>query len=1033
MVRLAQILALFLVVLPLESGEELVHWHAACVDYQRQVEAKELEADYSGVTPKLTESGVSHCWVWNDLCAPRKVVVGTPLPDECEDHGLRIRVRQEGKPAVAHLRVAPPAMWWDVPESLLPEVELSQTGSGEVLVAKQGAKMRAIGAKKVSTWRTVDGRERKVDLELRAAKRFAWKIQAEGEAHAKARVNLVIPADTADGALQLLALEQADEEGKLSLFLAEDTSAAVVISSNDRLPRVFRRLRDVPPVVELERGIAVSGVLVDGQDRPVSDVLVSAQSFIPGGFGMIKRSQMKTPQSGRFELGGIPPGQILVHGQKEERVLRQLLNGRLDRPDIQLGRLRLAPISKVSVRVVDSENGGEVENPWAVREDGQGYRPDKDGLFHLEIEGAELMFTFDAAGYLPQRNAIAAPDLTPEGGTSRQAVVFLQPALVVRGAYVKEDGFTPVEGGRFKVHGAGQLDFDELNDDGTFELELLPGAHDLDLTADNAGRRRVHVAGQAGEVIDLGVIVAPESVRIIGQVVTPEGQPVGEARVTYTRPSELGEVLAWAFGEKASVETDEAGLFVLEGAELLASTLRIEAPGWVVRTVTVEPVAGEDLDLGILELSAGHEVVVGSEEEGATVTLDPGLRNLPQDLLVATISGGEARFAAVPSGLLRIRVQVAGQAVCEKEAKIVEDTHLDCRRNAVRLRGRVTVDRQPAEGMLVLQQERKEQMPEAVLHYGLGAQQRTRVLSTRPGELTTVLATDGSYLLDHVLPGRWEVIWMRLDSGIEVAETITIPDSSATEIVRNFDFDGVSLAGTVVDETGEVAVGATVELFPAARVQQVDGAGFFGFRGLLPGEYQVRGRRGDEYSKLVSVRLKERETVDDVVLVLGSGERATQLVASITGGSFGLCFFETNDGFSRVVRIAEGGAELDLKPPLPRSFRVACQVEGRWGFAPWRSLDEAPRQIAQVDVSEATASLRFVPPRQGAESVQLLHLGWDLGRLRQWFGGAPLFGAEETVRNLPAGEYLVRVGSEELRVWARVRREAEVELPSASP
>ncbi len=1022
-----------MVIQPRDGVEDLVRWQSACVDQQRRVLASVLEVDYGGSTPKLAEPEGSHCWVWNDRCAPRKVLAGAPLPEDCEDHGLRVRVRRGEKPAPARLRVAPPAMWWEVPESLLPEVEISKSGTGGVLVGKQGAKMRAVGAQRVSPWRSVDGTETVAELELLPAKKFAWKIEAEGQALAHARINLVIPPEGARGVVRLVVLEQADERGTVELVLSEETHSAVVISSNDRLPRVFRRLQDVPPVVELARGIAVSGLLVDSQDRPIDGALVSAQSFIPDGFGMIKRSQMLTGQEGRFALSGIPVGQILLHAQEGERVLRQQLSGRLDRLELQLGRLRLAPITTVAVGVTDAESGGLVENSWAVSEDGTRYRPAKDGLFHLQIEGPELMFSFDAVGYLPQRHSIVVPSPAEAGGDTDPVLIQLQPALVVRGGYVKTDGFTPVHGGRFKTHGAGRTNFDQLTAEGTFDLELLPGAHELELTADDAGRKRLHVEGVGGEVIDLGVIVAPPSLRIVGQVVTADGQPVVGARVTYTRPSELGEVLAWAFGEKASVKTDEAGFFVMEGAELLPSTLRIEAPGWVTRTVVVEPVAGEDLDLGSLELSAGHVVVVRSDDEGATVTLDPGLRNLPQDLLLATISESGARFTAVPAGLLRIRVQVDGQAVCEKEVEVVEDTSFDCQRNAVRLRGRVTVAGEPAAGMLVLQQERAERLPEAVLHQGLGAQQRTRVLSTRPDELSAVLAGDGSYAVNNVLPGRWEVIWMQLDGGIEIAESISVADGSATEIVRNFDFQGVSVAGTVVEENGEVVAGATVELFPGARTQQVDGAGVFGFRGLLSGDYQLRARRANRYSTLVSVHLREGETVGDLVLEMGNGERETQLIATISGGSSGLCFFETDDGLKRVVTIRGEGARLDLRPPLPRSYRVACQVEGRWGFADWRVLDDSPRQEVAIDVSEATASLRFVAAEPALQSIQLSHLGWDLGLLRQWFGGASRFTSEEVVRNLPAGQYLVRVGGQELRVQARARREAAVELPEARP
>ena len=130
----------------------------------------------------------------------------------------------------------------------------------------------------------------------------------------------------------------------------------------------------------------------------------------------------------------------------------------------------------------------------------------------------------------------------------------------------------------------------------------------------------------------------------------------------------------------------------------------------------------------------------------------------------------------------------------------------------------------------------------------------------------------------------------------------------------------------------------------------------------------------------------------------------------------------------RTVGIDGGVASTRLPPPLTDRVRVACQADGRWVLTGWQPLEPALDRGLDLDPFESDSSIVL----EGDPSTVAVRItgpgGWDLGKLRIWFGGATTFSVGETISNLPEGEYTLRWGNQVRTVWTERRRAAEVEI-----
>lgn len=984
------------------------------------------------------------CWGWSSACPPRLLGPGEDAAVACRSAGgsfapLRIRVQapqssadgpgaREEPANELRVTVAPAAMWRQVPRHLLPT---TATMSDSLSLPRDGEPLRiqARSERFASTWRDVTAEEDAVELELRPAARFTGYVTADGAPLAGARVWLARDRGARGAGLpaEPLGFEMTDESGGFSLTLSEAERSAIIVSSTSRTAATFRRFSEVPSVVELSPGLTVSGQTVDVEGQPIAGARLKGLSWVPGEIPVMQRLAGVSASDGRFLLGGFGKGTVSL--QTEGGALE--FSRRFDLEDsVDLGAIVLVAPDSAWVQVVDATRGTAIPGAAVRLGDGERVVADERGIARVSPRFGRSVMIF-AKGYLHAQFEVAVG----AGRTVEEPLLLgLEPAFTVEGVYVAADGQTPAAGGSLEAsrpmaNGSARR-FGSVAADGSFSIDLEPGTYTLELSAANAGRRSLEVSGSPGEVRDLGVVVAPASAWVSGTVVDPDYAPVAGASVSYARPSEFGQMFARALGRVATVTTDVDGRFELHGLELGTATLRVETEEYAPLEFEVEALAVEWLDAGFVELSRGRSVTVRSDAGRGVVGLDPGGKGQPQDLISADLVDGEAILDLVPEGPFVVRVSIEGVTVCETDVEdATGDAAVTCDRSAMTVTGRVTSAGQPAAGYLSWWAKTNRDSVSGGITTGFGALGRTSALvPTGWQELRADLDQDGRYLLEAVLPGDWEVSLNTPDGARQESREVTVPEGPGEEFTLNFDYGGVSIEGVVTDSAGAPVHHATVDVFPQRSWVASGPDGRFQVRDLAPGAYQLRARFQHDRSDLVDVELRDYNDRQTVHLELRDDPPNDELLIRLAGGGSGFCFVEMEGSYQQVPRIDGGSATVKLMPPLTDRVRIACQVEGRWILNGWQDLERALERGVDFDPFESDSSIVL----EGDPSTAAVQVtgpgGWDLGKLRLWFGGGPAYSVGETITNLPEGEYTLRWGNQVRTVWTERRRAAEVEI-----
>ena len=950
-------------------------------------------------------------------------------------------------PAEFNVTAAPAAMWRQVPRSLLPTITVAST-SLSLPRNDETWRLQALREGFASTWRDVAPEEGSVELPLQEAVDLTVHVTADGAPLAGARMNLLrVGSAMAAVRPEPLGFGLSDADGKVSLAVSERERAAVLVWHVTRTAAVFEGFAEAPPVVELGPGLAVTGRAVDLQGRPVAGVRLLGLSWVAHELPVMQRHLGISGPDGRFSVTGFTKGtaSLRTDGSELEYSERFDLEGSLD-----LGSIVLAAPENYWIQVVDASRGTPIPGARARFGGGEGTTTDREGIGQVSPRFSRILL-IHAKGYRAARFEIGGGGTTAEeppvpglpafrveiadgvGTTAEEPLLLrLEPAFTVEGVYVAADGVTPATGGRLvaarDVGSARNTNYGTLAADGSFSLDLDPDTYTLELTAANAGRRVLEVSGSAGETRDLGVIVAPASAWVSGTVVNSEYVPVFEASVSYTRPSEYGRLMTRAMGQVATVTTDVDGAFELHGLELGTSTLRVEAEGFAPLEFEVEADAIDWVDAGIVELSRGRRITVRSDVDRGMVELAPGEEHDPLGPMAGKLVDGETVFEAVPEEPLRVRVMEDGVPVCERREEAgTGDEVIRCDRSTVTVTGRVTLAGLPGNGRLIWHSKVENLQPEGIFRTLGGPLSRTQVVSGKL-ELVATIGDEGRYRLESMLPGDWEVIWWPLDGGFQQKREVKVPEAPGEEVVLDFDYGGVSVEGVVLDPEGQPAAQATVDIFPGRRAVVSDRSGRFQIMDLGPGWYQLRARLRHLRSDLVDVELRDYSDRQSIQLQVRNDPSSDEIAVHIRGDGRGFCFIEMESSFQHVTRIDGGVAKQKLTPPLTDRVRIACQADGRWILTGWQDLERALDRGVEFDPFESNSSIIL----EGAPSTAAVQIvgpgGWDLGKLRLWFGGASAFAVGETISNLPAGEYTLRWGNQVRTVWTERRRAAEVEI-----
>ncbi len=644
--------------------------------------------------------------------------------------------------------------------------------------------------------------------------------------------------------------------------------------------------------IELDRGRGVTGRVVDSSGGPLREAEVALTLHRPqAGRGMLRMTQpdsapaehrATTDGEGRFHVGGLRAGKydlaVRRTGFAPHRL--QALGVGIEGPEgapTDLGEIRLDPGERLQGLVTDRGGlplegvevfvaaGGPTMAMAMAGPHESGPEPDAvtgpDGWFSVEDLAAASGLTLrcQRSGFVPASvKGVALPRAEP-------LQVTLDAASDVSGVVVSEDG-EPVAGARVLLRRTQTLEMagnvmafvmvvDEASDaEGRFRfVDQEPGT--VALSAVASGYQEVELANvelpKGEDVADL-TLRLPAGAIVHGRVLAPDGRPAIGAEV---RPV-TGESELVRFG---GARTDGNGSYRVEG--LRPGAVSIEATHGdhprVVRDLELKP-GLQQLDL---QFEGGHEVsgtvsaLDGTPVAGAIVGLAPVGRRWGGS---ETHSGADGTFVVpgLRNGSYELWAEAAGFAPAAGDRRVEiadEPVHgLDVRLDpGAAVYGRITgIEPERFGGVRV---------------HAEGAE--------RGGFDSQVVDSNGTYRIEHLAPGTYDVVAELADSG-RSARTSVVLDPGANDVRADIRFEkGLVLSGRVVQADSAVA-GALVIVegldVDRSGWDETGSEGGFRIEGLDAGRYRVSVRDFE-------VGLAHSQTIDlatgrELLLELPSGE-----------------------------------------------------------------------------------------------------------------------------------------------------------------
>ncbi|MHC4820660.1 MAG: carboxypeptidase regulatory-like domain-containing protein, partial [Planctomycetota bacterium] len=489
--------------------------------------------------------------------------------------------------------------------------------------------------------------------------------------------------------------------------------------------------------LEMTQGSMIRGIVQTPAGEPVSGAQVAVE-FASNQRGFMQQiaeffplgDARLTGSDGTFAVPGPPPGQKVVIVAKS----RGYLDGKSESVEVTAGEdvegltvsLRSGamltgrvkgpdghPLEGATVRHVPKGDG----NDWSLRWRLGRATPtmtDAEGVFKVtNVETGALIVQFAHPKFLSSsRN-----DVTAEEGGSVDLDAQLEAGKTLEGKVVGPDG-QPFPGARIDINRQGDLPSgadpyyqapDDLSTaaDGTFSVEgVMPGSYRLMATADGAADSEPVTVDAGGQPVTLQLATAYS---ISGKVVSRDGQPVGNARVTaMLKKGDVEE-------QVQSTNTNREGAFILEDVPGGTYTVKAAA-GWGMgrsranlMPKTVENVQAGASDL-VIEVEAGLTMkgkVIGPDGEPMAEGWLNARQEKPEEGQEAVTSNGallngEFELTGLAPG--KYRVTVYGNGTSSKSVVAEagdEDVVVDYRSGGA-IEGRVLLpDGMPAANVWV--------------------------------------------------------------------------------------------------------------------------------------------------------------------------------------------------------------------------------------------------------------------------------------------------------------------------------------------
>ncbi len=366
--------------------------------------------------------------------------------------------------------------------------------------------------------------------------------------------------------------EQSDEHGH---FVIKGLAPGVadVTAENELMAATKRQItirRGVPTELRIQLATSsIAGIVRDSTGQPVEDVSVSAD-----GKNDIGRGYTRTDEHGKFDFGGLPPGEYEVSAQQDNE------HGALPGVTVHTGTRNLSltvpvlgsvagrvvehgvPVAYYGVVVSEELEPSWTQTPEPVRAD--------DGTFH-QHHLRPGSYSIAIVGSF-QRTVIQNVKIT-EGGVTQLGDITVDPGKIIRGV-VRDEGGAPIAGAHVAIASrASFLDSDSL--DGRAEGTQTT-------RSDSAGN--FEIAGIEGEKLTIQA-TRDHDMSVPRELAAEESQVV----VVISRTGSLdgtivnfrGFAHVWAVevatSTMISAQTDHVGDFHFE--QLLPGDYRIELYG----------------------------------------------------------------------------------------------------------------------------------------------------------------------------------------------------------------------------------------------------------------------------------------------------------------------------------------------------------------------------------------------------------------------------------------------------------------------
>jgi hypothetical protein len=959
---------------------------------------------------------VDHAWLWSEAAppvrlgaeairssfdqirsgtAPARLEVKCFLPGDKRGRGVRV---------VA----APAAMWDQVPEDLLPLWEAGEGGSVSVPRANEPYRVRAVAPGAGSAWVAVAPRVRSTAVSLYPAADLRVLV-TDGERRELDAVLRLFDAAASMRDSHPVAVFRA-ERGVIHLKAAPPIALAAVFEMEDHVPLALSGLLpDLPRNVVLEPGATIRGRFVDREKTPVAGVEVTAEWWASPSVERVVTRSATSAGNGAWTLRGVPFRQVAMTVERSgyARIQRSL---EPDGPVIDLGTIALSPAAQLAVMVLGPDRE-PVKDATVALSPQREVRTGADGAARLAglARDEPLRLVVDAPGYLRRADDVPAP-------LPAEHRVMLQKSFRLTGRYAMPDG-QPVPGAALEVGVGGRASRNDLETDGSFDLDLEPGvATELVFAAPSTRELRVPVAaGSAGETRDLGELHPLPGATVVGRVLSAlDLQPVGGARVWALRQSSM-PLLAWARGDFLEARTAPDGTFVLSGGEPVPMLLRIDAAGHARAYRTVGPRPDEErTDAGEIHLTAGTTLRVLAGGDGATAFADLRGEGFDADVLSAEVRDGVATLRNVATGPVLVTVRRDAALVCEKSVDVpgdAESLDVDCSEEPPLVRGQVLVGGEPAAGMLRWSRAVPQRESIILNRTSPAGLLRQRVLGTTSDDVTVQTDDKGRFETTGLRPGRWSVSWLPDNGGASPPRQVDITAGTEQQFVR-LQYGTGALQGIVVDETGGPVERAGVAVEGSQGGVTTGPDGTFSLDGLEPGTYRLRARTAKRSSGLVTATIDGSGRSETVRLQLDR-DLTEEVVIEVAGrhgepAAGALVVLETEDGALPVATAdVNGSARFSLLPHVKR-FRAAALYGGTWAFGAWTTLfgsGERALQIGETGTLVVTAEDLAGPVRLVEAS------GWDVSALLARLGASKLLAPGRPVdfQGLPPGSYALAV------------------------